>query len=223
MWLVTNRHIIAPKIKAKEMLATSFTFSVRRIDGDALHWEPITLSRDEIIRRARFDRDNTVDVFALDVLDLLTRKIELGIPLAQWVAVSKENFAGQNKISVNVGDDLLVIGYPRGFYDEVNLFPIVKSGIIASKWGASFNGKRYFLIDAKLFPGSSGSLVVSKPRNLVIEEGKQYFSETKQYAFLGILSGEPADLNLSIVWYADVVEGIINHGVDYSGHDLPRH
>ena len=73
---------------------------------------------------------------------------------------------------MEVFDDYLVIGYPRMFYDKVNLFPIVKSGIIASKWQGMLNGKPYFLIDAKLFPGSSGSIVISKPIGTVIENGK---------------------------------------------------
>ena len=53
----------------------------------------------------------------------------------------------------------------------MNLFPIVKSGIIASRWKTGFKGKPYFLIDAKLFPGSSGSVVITKPADFVIRNG----------------------------------------------------
>jgi hypothetical protein len=74
--------------------------------------------------------------------------------------LNQKGLAGSNKIKVEVSDGVLVIGYPNGYYDEVNLFPIVKSGIVASMWGRNFKGEPCFLIDSRLFPGSSGSLVV---------------------------------------------------------------
>ena len=66
--------------------------------------------------------------------------------------------------------------------------PIVKSEIIASMWKGMFNDKPYFLIDAKLFPGSSGSIVISKPIGTVIENGKFYVANAKQFAFLRVFS-----------------------------------
>lgn len=125
-----------------------------------------------------------------------------------------------------------MIGYPKGYYDDLSLYPIIKSGIIASRWGSNFENNRYFLIDAKLLPGSSGSVVVSKPTNLVVDDGVRY-SKEKQFAFLGIYSGQkymienPIDLDdmtitrkisfdLGIVWYADLVEEIIEDGIPIS-------
>ncbi|MDX6381553.1 MAG: hypothetical protein QOI57_2577 [Rubrobacteraceae bacterium] len=45
--------------------------------------------------------------------------------------VSEDNFPGKNNISVEVADDATVIGYPRSYYDQFSMFPIVKSGVIA--------------------------------------------------------------------------------------------
>ena len=98
---------------------------------------------------------------------------------------------GKNNIEVEASSDVLIAGYPKGFYDHINLFPIVKSGIIASRWGAGFQGQPYFLIDAKLFPGSSGSVVISKPIDLVVKDGQVMLASEKQFAFLGVYSGEP--------------------------------
>ena len=114
-----------------------------------------------------------------------------GEKYANCYAVSCENFAGQNNIHVEASSDVLVVGYPRGFYDDVNLFPVIKSGIIASRWGANFKGEGYFLIDAKLFPGSSGSIVVSKPIDILVKNGQIMHASEKQFAFLGVFSGEP--------------------------------
>lgn len=219
-WLVTNRHVVLPKVNNNEIIPDSFSFHLRKIDGNTIKWEPLILNRDELIKRTKLHPDPKVDVCIIDVLDLLKEKIKSGT-YARWDAVSKENFPGNNNIEVEVSDDAVVIGYPRGFYDKINLFPIVKSGIIASRWGAYFNGKPYFLIDAKLFPGSSGSIVVSKPQNIAIKNGNLMYAKEKQFSFLGIYSGEPFiefddititrkfGFNVGIVWYGHLIEDII--------------
>lgn len=232
IWLVTNRHVLVPRINDREVFPSVFTFHLRKKEGIGLKWEQVTITQDELIKRAKFHPDSSVDVCVVDIFDILANKFKPGGDYLAWGNVSKEMFVGQNKIHVGVGDDVLVIGYPRGYYDDVNLFPIVKAGIIASKWGVRFRGNRHFLVDAKLFPQSSGSLVVSKPTQFVTEAGKAYLAKNKQFAFLGILSSEPyiegkhmeldgmriiekAGLNLCIVWYADVIEEIINGGVTF--------
>lgn len=232
-WLVTNRHVVLPKINNNEIFPDLLSFHLRKANGSGIIWEPLELNRQDLLARARFHPDPEVDVCVVRVLDLLTDRIKSGDRYVQWYGVSKENLPGQNKISPHVASDAVVIGYPRGFFDQVNLYPIVKSGIIASRWGANFDGKPYFLIDAKLFPGSSGSIVISKPTDVVIENGHIFHSKDKQFAFLGIYSGEPylqhqpieledqtiikkSGYNLGIVWYANLVEEIINQGVTLS-------
>lgn len=56
-------------------------------------------------------------------------------------------------------EDITVIGYPDGIWDEVNNRPIVRRGITATSLQLDFNGKPDFLIDAAIFGGSSGSPV----------------------------------------------------------------
>lgn len=232
-WLVTNRHIVLPRIAGKETLPSAFAFHMRKIEGGALNWEPIVLDQAELLRRARFHANPEVDIAAIEVHDLLTGKLEGDAQYTQWYGVSRENFTGNNNITVQASDDVVVIGYPRAFYDEMNLYPIVKSGIIASRWGAHFNGKPHFIVDAKLFPGSSGSIVLSKPIDIIVKEGQLFHSKEKQFAFLGIYSGEPLKLdrpieledmiitqktgfNVGVVWYAELVEEIVQEGQAYT-------
>ena len=186
-------------------------------------WLKLALGEDELERRARFHPSSTVDVALLNITDRLVAELESGKRLAQPYFLGADHHPSPDGITVEVGDDVLVAGYPRGFYDEVNLFPIVKAGIIASRWGAYFQGHPYFLIDAKLFPGSSGSVVVSKPIDFMVKGGKIMHSKDKQFALLGIFSGGPAlqedpvrigdftitrtsGFNLGIVWYAQAIE-----------------
>lgn len=233
VWLVTNRHVLIPKIDGKEIFPFEISFHLRKIVGTEVKWEPIILSKEDLLKRAKFHTNDKVDVCTVEVLDLLQEKLKAGGNYLQWHGVSSDQFAGKNNILLEVADDVVVVGFPRGFYDQVNLYPIVKSGIIASRWGANFNGERYFLIDSKLFPGSSGSVVVSKPKDFVVIDGKMMYSKEKQFAFLGIYSGEPftqlppleldgltivgrPGLNVGIVWYAELVEEIIKQGTPYT-------
>lgn len=130
----------------------------------------------------------------------------------------KEN----DKFFIEVGDDVLIIGYPYGYYDSVNLYPIVKSGMIASSLYNSFEGQPCFLIDAKLFPGSSGSLVVSKPQMFRIINGEPKYAKVKQIEFLGIYSadaytkhkGKYISFNVGKVWKWYVIDYIIRNGIN---------
>lgn len=231
MWLVTNRHIVIPKRNEDEFPPTKLMFCLRRLGpSDALVWDAIVLSIDELGSLAKLHPDNSVDVAVVNIRDAVTSRLGSGEKYVAPYFLHSDNFSGNNNIDVEASSDILVVGYPKGFYDNVNLFPIVKSGIIASRWRVGFQGQPYFLIDARLFPGSSGSVVISKPIDLVVKEGRLMFSKEKQFAFLGIFSGEPtfretpvvvgdltitqtSGFDLGIVWYAELVEETIEKGV----------
>ena len=234
IWVATNRHVLLPTISGTEVAPERVTLYLRRInERGMLEWLEVTFAEDELERRVRFHPSNSVDVALVDVMDCFTTKVAAGQTLTGPYTLGAEQLAGQNNITVEVGDDILVAGYPRGFYDDVNLFPIVKAGIIASRWGAHFRGQPCFLIDAKLFPGSSGSVVVSKPIDFVIKDGNPMFSKEKQFALLGIFSGEPqlledpveigdltvtrkSGFDLGLVWYAQAIEEVRTEGVGLS-------
>ena len=57
------------------------------------------------------------------------------------------------------GSSVIFVGYPEGYYDFKNNLPLVRRGSIASIPNVDFNGKGQVVIDAHLFPGSSGSPV----------------------------------------------------------------
>lgn len=56
-------------------------------------------------------------------------------------------------------EDIIFIGYPSGLYDERNKISIIRQGITATPIWNNFRGEKAFLIDAGVFPGSSGSPV----------------------------------------------------------------
>jgi len=83
---------------------------------------------------------------------------------------------------------LLVIGYPRGFTDAKNLSPVEKSCVISTPIDVPFENNPFFLIDGELFPGMSGSPVITKPSTTFVINGETNFYNEYRTFFLGIHS-----------------------------------
>ena len=75
---------------------------------------------------------------------------------------------------IAIGSDVIFVGYPRGYYDDVNNLPLIRKGSISSMPNVDFKGKGQIVIDAQIFPGSSGSPV--------------FVSWDKEYSLLGVIS-----------------------------------
>lgn len=74
-------------------------------------------------------------------------------------AVSYDMLATFEESELSVAQNINFIGYPDNRFDELNNLPLIRTGIIASHPRLDFNGGPVFIIDAQVFPGSSGSPV----------------------------------------------------------------
>lgn len=61
--------------------------------------------------------------------------------------------------SLDALEDVVFIGYPNGIWDTQNYLPIIRRGITATPIMIDFQNAPQFLVDASVFPGSSGSPV----------------------------------------------------------------
>ena len=85
-------------------------------------------------------------------------------------------------------EEVLFIGYPWGLWDKVNNLPIFRKGITASPITIDFEGDKKFLIDASVFPGSSGSPVfLFNNGPYSVKSGLMNFG-SKRLILLGIIS-----------------------------------
>jgi hypothetical protein len=75
---------------------------------------------------------------------------------------------------------VLFVGFPNGMFDEMHYMPIVRRGYVATSPDLDFNGTPIFLIDASVFPGSSGSPVFTVGDSLI--------GGTPSLKFIGIIS-----------------------------------
>ena len=90
-------------------------------------------------------------------------------------------------------EDVLMVGYPIGLWDQHNNRPIFRKGITATHVGLPYNGKKEFLIDIAAFPGSSGSPVYIYREGLrvVNSVGDRLAGRDDLFYFAGVLYAGP--------------------------------
>jgi len=149
----------------------------------------------ELGQRLHLCRNDRVDVAAVEIDDRMSdeglkeaagRTQELG-----FSEVDSSKFPGKSILQAQPGDDVLVIGYPRGFFDTFNKLPILKTAVLNTPIAMRFDGLEAFLLDFKYYSGSSGSLIISKPSRLAYDKDGRLESNTvPQYLFLGVYQEE---------------------------------
>lgn len=108
-----------------------------------------------------------------------------------------------NKVAL--GSQVLFVGYPYSRYDTVNNLPLARSGSLASLPSIDFEGNGEIVIDAQVFPGSSGSPV--------------FIDWDDKYVLIGVISktmmrDDNDILGLGIVIKQRHVRELINHVMD---------
>lgn len=178
IFLVTNKHILGKKGKNKEL-----TIKVNRMESGTIKVDtidiPLTGNDNEYFPYVKLHKDEDVDIAVINVSEFIAKYKIIGIWLPLDLLATKDII---KKEEVNIGTDVYVLGYPQLIFDEKNTFPVLRQGVIATvpSAGYTFNETlrnrhkdlpKYlygFLIDANIFPGSSGSLVILKPPPEVI-------------------------------------------------------
>ncbi len=110
---------------------------------------------------------------------------------------------------VEVGTSLLVVGFPLGFHDGLHHMPVVRHAVLASSFGLRFQGKGYFLTDARTHRGTSGAPVVMRAH------GQPRLPGDLPWMLLGVHSARldvgtrdlelDEALGLNCSWYADIL------------------
>jgi S1-C subfamily serine protease len=107
---------------------------------------------------------------------------------------------------VEVGSPLLVVGFPLGFHDTWHHVPVVRQAIIASSFGLRFQGKGYFLTDARTHHATSGAPVVMRnPGGDASLPWKLLGVHSSMLEMAGRDLQHEDLLGLNCAWYADIL------------------
>jgi hypothetical protein len=179
-FLVSNRHVVANAMRGR------MTFT-RMIDGTPSIGASHTVGGNDFSTRWFFHPDEGVDVAIMPLIPVIEEVRRSGTDLAVVHVGFSPTKSAALRSSLTALEEVVFIGYPAPIWDDVNLLPVIRRGTTASHIAVNFKGKRQFLIDASVFPGSSGSPVFWYDRAITIDAtGNAIMAERS--LFLGIIS-----------------------------------
>ena len=112
---------------------------------------------------------------------------KLGKPLAQKTFDNRHIPSDTLWEEFDAIEDIMFMGYPNGIWDHFNMMPVLRTGTTASPINHDWGNQPRFLIDAGVYPGSSGSPVfIHNPCFYKLKTGATVFGS--RLIFLGVVS-----------------------------------
>ncbi|RMO87098.1 SEC-C motif domain protein [Pseudomonas syringae pv. tagetis] len=151
--IVTNKHVV------KNAKRGSFNLTLKNTDGTPNLGSHESVTVENIEQYSIPHPDPAIDLVAFPIAPILNHakrndKDYYLVPLTNKLIASHEFLN-----SISPMEEIVMIGYPNGIWDEAHNLPIIRKGITATHPKLRMNNKPEFLIDAACFPGSSGSPV----------------------------------------------------------------
>jgi len=203
LFLVTSRHVVIDE--ANDHFPDRIEIT--------LHVDEVNLTRSvgfsvPLYRNAKSVwRQGTDTAGEIDVAVIALERAALPSPLVLR-AFTPEHLQ-QSLDEIEVGDSLLIVGFPLGFHDTLHHLPVVRQAVIASSFGLRFQGEGFFLTDARTHRGTSGAPVVARA------SADELRGNTLRWKLLGVHSARmdmrtrdqqiDESLGLNCAWYADIL------------------
>ncbi len=179
--IITNKHVVSGAIQGK----IHFTLQDSNGQPDIGAHVPMLLDNFEQAWIPHPDPNIDLCVCLINpVMENLRNegKIPFYAPLGKGIVALQDSLNDFSAV-----EEVLVIGYPNGLWDDVNNLPIVRKGITATPPYIRYQGKSQFLIDAAIFPGSSGSPVFLANFNGYVDRQGNYHLGASRFYLLGVI------------------------------------
>ncbi len=171
LFIVTNKHVVDGASFGK------FFFTQSDNDNNPLVGKRFDINVTDF-DKSWFFHPAGIDIAIYPLVPLLQRiekdnqKVYFrSVPLSMIPTKEQEN-------SLTALEEIIFIGYPNAIYDTKNLLPIIRKGTTATPIFMDYEGQPFFLVDASVFRGSSGSPVFiynfgsysTSERNIIVGE-----------------------------------------------------
>jgi hypothetical protein len=215
IYLVTNRHVVRDE-------KTKYYPDKLKL---RLHTDASDIRKNGVYVAALYDRAGRpcwlehpvygarVDVVALPLSASRLRSEFVVTPFGAESHIPED-------VAIQVGEDVVVMGYPLGLHDVEYNLPLVGRGTLASFYPIPFEGHPYFLIECRLHAGCSGSPVLTKPGgvlqargvtlNLYLNPGIYLLGVSSARVEKAPRRGGEEALGLNAVWFTYLIPEIIS-------------
>lgn len=180
--VVTNRHVIAGSVSCE------LVFRSQRVDAADAPIVASTIQFDEDFEERWYEHfDERVDLAVLPLSNEFREMLGNGFTPLYKATQRSQLVTAEVVAELNAVEEILMVGYPDGLWDQANNLPVARRGITATPVSVGWNGRNEFLIDCSVYPGSSGS-----PVYLFSPSGTRLSVEhrlipTKQVMLLGVV------------------------------------
>lgn len=206
LFLVTSRHVVTACGHNPDRLEIEIHTNAENIAESTGFSIPLYHNGQSIWRQA-LDGTGEVDVAVIE----LERS---ALPESMVYRAFKPEHLEYRAEQVEVGNSLMVVGFPLGFHDTLHHVAVVRQASIASSFGLRFQGQGYFLSDARTHRGSSGAPVVMRAERSAKLGDLPFILLGIHSARLDVgtrdLQADEA-LGLNCSWYADVLMTLTEH------------
>ncbi|WP_427872345.1 S1 family peptidase [Flavobacterium sp. MMS24-S5] len=151
--IITNRHVINGANKI-------FLYFRKSINGQPENGSAFVVEIHNTVKNVIAHPNPKIDLVAIPIASIINQLAINGVVPFTVGFTEKEVPSDEfQKKEFKAFEEIYMIGYPRGLWDEINNMPIVREGITATSPYLDYNGSREFLIDIAAFGGFSGSPV----------------------------------------------------------------
>lgn len=179
--LITNRHVVDGHDRAHLRFSTAFDLSEATLE-DARSFV-INDFQDFVI----YHPNAEIDLAAI-LIGPLTHGLPNGSKPIFLNAVSETDLAdGDIEQAIRYVEDILVVGYPNGLWDEHRNIPIFRKGVTATPAMIDYQNEPKFLIDCSIFPGSSGSPVFLYNSGVIFDKRRPDIQLGERVRLLGVV------------------------------------
>lgn len=183
--IITNKHVIDNNVSGRLL------FTLSDNDGKPMDKIHHTFNITDFRSAWTYHPDPEVDLCAMPIAQIINilnsqNKRPFFIPFGKNLIPTKEQLE-----DLSAMEELVMVGYPNGIWDNVNNQPILRKGITATHPNKDYCGKREFMADIASFPGSSGSPVLIFNQNGYQDKKGNVFMGTSRILLMGVLYAGP--------------------------------